>query len=306
MGTSRPRLIVTLACLAFAAATPAAAQPHPVTGIYSYSGPDYSLTVQIHVAPDGTLTGTSRSSRSIVGAYLEGRYEDGRAQGTYYDTTTILSIAFLFEFNEDVLSYHRFAGNPRSPPDPLPEPDYLLRQPGPGPTAPITAPLGWLIGQNRNDTVLATSASGVPLRLADARRYLELMVLAFGEAGISGAPYPNRRIYTDWVARAVRIFEHATPSTQLMLASSHDWWPPLQTAWPEAEPAARRRVAEDALLLLFETAAMTNDRPLLDANLASVAAGCDSLSCRAYSLFDERSLAAARARQPCFNLARCD
>ncbi len=303
-GRRLPKIV--LACAAFALAAAVAAQGHPVTGIYSYDGPDLTRTVEIHVAPDGTLTGTSRSSRNPSGTYLQGRYENGRAAGTYYDTTTLLHITFLFEFHQDVLTYYLYAGSVDEPPDPLPEPTFLLRQPGTGPTEPLQAPLTVLVAQDADDTAMATGSSGVTLRLGDARRFLDLLGLAFGEAGIDNALFPNRRIYVDWLSRAKRVFEGAPHATQLLLADSATWWPPLRQGWAEAPPEQRRRVAEDALLLLFETAAATGDQALLDASLEAVADGCDSLSCRAFSLFDEQSLAAARARQPCFGLGGCE
>lgn len=305
MGSCNHKLTRVLAVLAFAVLPLAAAQSHPATGIYSFHGPDVTRTVEIHVAADGTLTGMSYSGRTTVGTYLEGRYENGRAQGTYHDSS-LLHIAFLMEFSEDVLSYWLFPGSADSPPDPLPQADYLLRQPGDGPLEPIRAPLDVLVAQGRDDTIIATSPQGTTLRLADARRLLDLMSLAFIEAGLDGAPFPNRRTYVDWILRTTRIFSEAPVPTQHLLASSSSWWPPISDDWEGATPAQRLRVTQDVLLILFEEEALTGPQAFLEVEPGTRTAECDSVTCTALTLFDGADLAAAQGRAPCFVIGGCD
>lgn len=297
------RLSLYLGGLAFLSA--ALAQPHPATGVYERDLGERRLVIELHVAADGTLTGLSKSSPTSPGFYFEGSFADGYATGFYHDPTTILAIAFSLEIREDVLAWRVYPGTAGEPPDPLPEPTYYLRQPGNGPPEPITAPVEVLLRRGRNDAVLEVGARGAELQLQDVRAVLEVALLGMREAGLEGALYPGQ-IYYYWVDYVRRGFRSAAPETQALLADSESWWPALEAGWSEAPAAARQRVAQDVLLMIFTPETV---RGWLDEAAAGfqVEEGprCTVLMSCMLRLVDEESFAAAARRLPCFSVNSC-
>lgn len=302
--------LATLATLAFCLvglALPGAAwaQPHPATGVYERDLGERRLVIELHVAADGTLTGLSKSGRTAPGFYFEGNYAAGHATGFFHDPTTILAIAFMLEIREDVLAWTTYMGSAGQPPEPLPEPGYYLRQPGDGPTEPIPAPVEVLLRRDRSDAVMEVGAQGAELQLRDVRAVLEVALLAMREAGLEGALYPGR-IYYSWVDYVTRAFEHAAPETQALMADSETWWPALEAGWSEAPAAARQRVAQDVLLMIFT-------RETVRGWLDEAAAGfqveegprCTVLMSCMLRTIDEESFAAAAQRLPCFSVDSC-
>ncbi|MFA5551457.1 MAG: hypothetical protein WDA03_07545 [Trueperaceae bacterium] len=289
--------LAQLACTALA--------QHPATGVYAYDSPVGRFEYHVHVAPDGTLTGVAMRASRGFGTYFEGRYEDGRAVGYYYDTTTILTIAIVLEFDQDVMTAYVYPGDPNTLPDPPPEPRYLLRLPGPGPERPLQPDVHVLLRLGRNEAVIATSAAGTELRLGDARNFLEAALLAMREAGLEGPLFPGT-IYLNWVGYAVTAFEAAELETQELMANSQLWWPALEAEWPGAPREARQRVAQDVLLLVFGPGVITGWLEEVDAGY-EVPPGptCSALMTCVLRVFDRSTLAAATSRLPCFSVSSC-
>lgn len=299
--------LVTLALCLVGLALPAAAgaQPHPVTGVYERDLGERRLVIELHVGADGTLTGLSKSSPTSPGYYFEGGYANGYATGFFHDPTTILAIAFMLEVHEDVLAWSVYPGSAGQPPEPLPEPNYYLRQPGDGPPEAIPAPVEVLLRRGRNDAVMEVGAQGAELQLRDVRAILEVALLAMREAGLKGALYPGR-IYYSWVDYVRRGFRSAAPETQTLMADSESWWPALEAGWSEAPAAARQRVTQDVLLMIFTPETVRGW-------LAEAAAGfrveegpqCTVLMSCMLRMVDEESFEAATQRLPCFSVHSC-
>ena len=297
------RSVTLLSCWVLAAF--AGAQPHPATGIYEMSRGEARFVIELHVDHRDNATGVWRRRPSAPGTYFEGTFQEGRATGVYEDESTILSVSFMLELHHDVLAWYTYAGSPGSPPVPAPEPTYYLRQPGPGPAAPLPAPHGVLLRRGRNEAVIAVGAAGAELQLRDARNFLELAELAFREAGHVGPLFPGR-IYLIWLGYATSAFHEASPEVQAVLAASEAWWPHLEAAWAGAAPHARQRVVEDVLLMVF--GAETVEAWILEGedSVASEAGGpCGSLMACVLRVFDQQALARARSREPCFSLEAC-
>ena len=289
--------LALLACTALA--------QHPVTGVYAYDSPVGRFEYHVHVAQDGTLTGIAMRASRGFGTYFEGRYEAGRAVGYYYDTTTILSIAFVLEFDQDVMTAYVYPGDPTTLPDPPPEPSYLLRLPGPGPERPLQPGLEVLLRLGRNDAVIATSAAGTKLRLRDARNFLEAALLAMREAGLEGALFPGT-IYINWLGYAVTAFNAAELETQELMANSQLWWPALEAEWPGAPREARQRVTQDVLLMVFRSEVIAGWLDEFDAGyVVPPGTTCGAFQDCVLRVFDRPALAAATSRLPCFSVFYC-
>ena len=125
------------------------------------------------------------------------------------------------------------------------------------------------------------------------------------EAGLEGALYPGE-IYYHWVGYVIRGFRSAAPETQVLMSDSETWWPALEDGWSEAPAAARRRVAQDVLLMIFTPGPV---RDWLDEAAAGfrVEEGphCTVLMSCMLRLVSEESFEAATQRLPCFSLNSC-
>lgn len=282
------------------------AQPHPATGVYERDFDGRRLVIELHVAEDGTVTGESRPSKTSPGYYFEGSFADGQATGFFNDPTTILSIVFTLEVHEDVLTWYVYPGSIGQPPDAEAQPSYYLRQPGPGPTEPLPAPIDVLLKKGRNDTVLKVGANGAELQLRDVRNFLEAALLAMREAGLEGALFPGR-IYYLWVSYVTNAFGRAAPETQALMAASETWWPQLEDEWRAAAPAARERVAQDVLLMIFTPETVAGWLQEADDGYWVEQDGptCSSLMTCVLRTFDRQSYEDAMRRLPCLSVHAC-
>ncbi len=274
----------------------AAAQPHPFTGTYTYSEGRINQRVDVHVAADGSVTGTYGSS--FAPTFFEGRLDGNVATGRLYDLTTILTITFRFEFNQDVLTSQVYMAGTE-----LPEPVYLLRQPGPGPTEAIPAPIGVLLRDRRHDAVVATSQGGVAFRLVDAVHYVDLLSHTLNEGGLEGYAFTGRYLEPT-VSQAVEIFRSAPQGVQLMLSDSETWWPQIQAGWREAPQVAQDRIMADIVLLTYgaEYLSDLHADPALEAGGSE---GCPGLAGCLVAAVSLEEIRQAQQRQPCFYLDGC-
>ncbi len=274
-----------------------AAQPHPLTGTYAYRENWINQRVDIHVAADGSVTGTYGA---LFGAtYFEGSLDGNVAAGKLYEIFTLITHDFRFEFNQDVLtSFVNMAGSG------VPEPSYLLRQPGPGPTEAIPAPIEVLLHERRRDAVVATSESGVAFRLIDALHYVDLVSHIMNEGGLEGYAFTGRYL-APMVSHVVGVFRSASADVQLMLADSGSWWRQIQTGWRDAPQDARDRIMADTVLLTFGA----EDLADLHADPTFAKGGsesCPDLAGCLVAVVSLEEIRLARQRSPCFYLDGCE
>lgn len=275
----------------------ALAQPHPYSGTYTFRDGRMNHRVEIHVAVDNSVSGWY--GYSFLPTYFEGVLDGNVATGTHYALDTMQSILFRFEFAEDVLTSYVYPSGTE-----LPEPVYLLRQPGPGPAEAIPAPLDVLLSQRRLDEVVATGATGVTYRLINGLHYVDLVSHALNEGGLDGYAFPDPYLLP-MLHDAILIFQESPPEVQSMLADSETWRAAIETGWQDAPAAVQNRILADILQLTFdadELASLHAD-PTLAITEAGEHHGLVSSLVAAVSLQELRQ---AQARQPCFYLLGCE
>lgn len=270
---------------------------HPATGSYADLSAGVPLSLYLHVDNSGRLTGELRTPSGR--RYLEGQFSNGRAEGRLFDHGPI-EVSFVLSLEQDVISFNSYPGTVGRPPANLDAPRYLLRQPAAGPTTAVPAPLRVLVKLGRDEAVLA-EGDGHGFQLRDARRFVELLLLALAEGGYD-AGFPGEQ-YLFWLERAALTFSDAAPQTQALLATSETYWPPIAVGWGGAAEAARTKVAADVLLLAFGADTVAGWVAAAAAfDHRDEPAACSSLQSCVLNVIDVSVLAEAAARAPCFSL----
>ncbi len=282
-----PALLAGLAPVAASTAT------HYATGTYIDSSRPVPVVLELHIEPDGTMTGTLSGLAEhpfLSGRrdYFDGTFLEDTGAGSVFQLDA--SVGINLRLSEGVLEAQlRFGSDEDS------ERLYLLRQPGPGPEAAFIAPQALLEERGDPGAVFARTEHAV-LLLGDAYLIRDMLDLVMAEAGHAG----DSSEFT-WLMAAAHTFRQSPPELQARFEDNGSWWPQWQAEWHDADATARLEVALDLLVLTY------SERVLGEAAAedAGSRAGCDTAFECLVILLDEERLERARARAPCISLSGC-